>query len=81
MGRTARCVCVLVAQSCPIVCDPMDCSPPGFSVHGDSSGKNTGVVCHSLPQGILLNPGVEAGSPAFQGCHLKSGLPAAQVSA
>ena len=21
-------------QSCPILCDPMDCSPPGFSVHG-----------------------------------------------
>ena len=25
---------VLVAQSCPILCDPMDCSLPGFSVHG-----------------------------------------------
>ena len=24
----------LVAQSCPTPCDPMDCSPPGFSVHG-----------------------------------------------
>ena len=23
-----------VAQSCPILCDPMDCSPPGSSVHG-----------------------------------------------
>ena len=23
-----------VAQSCPILCDPMDCSLPGFSVHG-----------------------------------------------
>ena len=22
------------AQSCPTLCDPMDCSPPGFSVHG-----------------------------------------------
>ena len=27
-------VCVLVAQSCPSLCDPMDCSPPGSSVHG-----------------------------------------------
>ena len=26
--------CVLVAQSCPILCDPRDCSPPGSSVHG-----------------------------------------------
>ena len=24
---------VLVVQSCPILCDPMDCSPPGSSVH------------------------------------------------
>ena len=24
--------CVLVAQLCPALCDPMDCSPPGFSV-------------------------------------------------
>ena len=22
------------AQSCPTFCDPVDCSPPGFSVHG-----------------------------------------------
>ena len=27
------CVCS-VAQSCPTLCDPMDCSPPGFSVNG-----------------------------------------------
>ena len=25
---------VLVTQLCPALCDPMDCSPPGFSVHG-----------------------------------------------
>ena len=25
---------MLVAQSCPTVCDPMDCSPPGSCVHG-----------------------------------------------
>ena len=34
-------------------CDLMDCSPPGSSVRGDSSGKNTGVDCHGLLQGIL----------------------------
>ena len=28
------CVCVLVAQSCLTLCDSMDCSPPGSSVHG-----------------------------------------------
>ena len=26
--------CCLVAQSSPILCDPVDCSPPGSSVHG-----------------------------------------------
>ena len=45
-GR-ARC---LVANSCPTLCDPMDCSLPGSSVHGDSLGKNTGVGCHFLLQ-------------------------------
>jgi len=32
----------------------MDCSPPGFSVHGDSSGKDPGAGCHFLLQGIFL---------------------------
>ena len=27
-------LCGLVAQSCPTLCDPTDCSPPDFSVHG-----------------------------------------------
>ena len=35
------CVLFLVAQSYLTICDPIDCSPPGSSVHGDSSGKNT----------------------------------------
>ena len=34
----------------------MDCSPPGTSVHGDSPGKNTGVGCHALLQGIFPTP-------------------------
>ena len=51
------CVCTrahvrLVTQSCLTLCDPRDCSPPSSSVHGDSPGKNTGVSCHALLQGI-----------------------------
>ena len=50
------CVCwallCLVAQL-GLTCDPMDCSSPGFSVHGDSPGKNTGVGCCALLQGIF----------------------------
>ena len=38
-------VLCLVSQSCPTLCDPMDCSKPGSSVHGDSPGKNIGVGC------------------------------------
>ena len=32
-------VLCLVAQSCLILCHPLDCSPPASSVHGDSPGK------------------------------------------
>ena len=51
----------LVAQSCPTLCDPMDYSPPGSSVHGDSPGKNTGVGCHALLQGIFPTQGWNSG--------------------
>ena len=47
----------LVAQSCPTFCDPMGCSPPGSSVHGDSPGKNTGEGCHVFLQGIFPTQG------------------------
>ena len=35
------------AQSCLTLRDPMDYSPPGSSVHGDSPGKDTGLSCHA----------------------------------
>ena len=52
----------LIPQSGPTLCNLVDCSLPGPSVHRDSPGKNTGVGCHALPQGIFptqgLNPGL-----------------------
>ena len=51
----------LVTQSCQILCDPIDWSPPGSSVHGDSPGKNTGVGCHAFLQGIFLTLGLNPG--------------------
>ena len=39
-----------VAQLCPTLCDPMDRSPPGSSVHGIFHRKNTGVGWHFLLQ-------------------------------
>ena len=59
---TVPTLCVLVTQLYPTLWDPMDCSSPGSSVHGNSPGKNTGVGCHALLQGIFptqgLNPGL-----------------------
>ena len=33
-GRSPDLMCMSVAQSCPALCDPMDCDLPGSSVHG-----------------------------------------------
>ena len=41
----------LATQLCPTLCSPMDCSPPGSSVHRDSRGKNTAVNSLPLLQG------------------------------
>ena len=56
-------VLCLVAQSCPTLCDPMDCSPPASSVHGDSPCKNTGVGCLALLQGTFPIQGSNPGLP------------------
>ena len=54
-------VAVLVTQSCLTLCNPLDCSPPGSSVHGDSPVKNTGAGCHSLLQRIFPSQGSNLG--------------------
>ena len=50
-------LCDMLLPSCPILCNPTDCSPPGFSIYGNSPGKNIGVVCHALIQRIFLTQG------------------------
>ena len=63
-SREALSVCAvlcLVAQSCPTLCNPMDCSLPGSSIHEDSPGKNTGMGCHALLQGIFPTQGWNPG--------------------
>ena len=45
------CVHAKSLQLCPILSNPMERSPPGSSVHGDSLGKNTGMSYHALLQG------------------------------
>ena len=43
------------------LCNPTDCSPPGFPVPRIFLGKNTGVGCHSLLQGIFPTQGSNPG--------------------
>ena len=57
----------LVAQSCLTLCNPMDCSLPGSSLQRASPGKNTGVGCQALLQGIFPNQG---SNPGLQHCGL-----------
>ena len=63
-----------VAQSCPTLCDPMDCSLPGSSVHVIFRQE----YCSGLPfpsPGDLPNPGIEPGSPTLQADALPSEPP------
>ena len=60
-----------IAQSCPILCDPMDCSPPGSSIHGIFQVR----VWSGLPfpsPGDLPDPRIEPRSPALQADALTS---------
>ena len=64
------CVCMyiypvlcLVTQSFPTLCDTIHCGNPCSSVHGNSPGKNTGVGCHALLQGIFPTQGSNPGLP------------------
>ena len=71
----SMCMCVLVSQSYPTLCDSSDCNSPGSSVHGDSPGKNTGVGSHALLQGIFPTQGSNPGLPHdrwifYHLCHL-----------
>ena len=80
-GNSESSLC-LVAQLCLTLCDPMDCSPPGSFVHGDSPGKNTGVGCHALLQGIFPTSSIfcrwilyrlsHKGSPYW--CHFSNSI-------
>ena len=63
------CVKYLVTQSCPTLCDPMDCSPPGSSVHKISQARILERV-PLPPPGDPPNLGIELGSPTLQAVSL-----------
>ena len=52
--------CCLVNKPCPTLCHPMDCSPPGSSIHGISQA---GILKYCPPPGDLSDPGIEPASP------------------
>ena len=61
---------VLVALSCPTLCDPRDCSPPGSSVLGICQARTHWSGLPFPPPGDLPNPGIEPTSlmsPALAG--------------
>ena len=71
---------VLVCQSCLTLCNSMNCSLPGSSVHGIFPGKNIGVGRHSLLQGNLPDPGIKPRSPAMQADSLLSKAPVLNIT-
>ena len=56
---------VKISQSCPTLCDPMDCSPSGSSVHGFLQARILEWVIIAFSRGSS-HPGIELGSPALQ---------------
>ena len=69
------CMCLYVCacgQLCLTLCNPMDCSPPGCSVHGISQARILEWVAIS-PPGALPDPGIKPESlvsPALAGSFL-----------
>ena len=60
--------------SCVRLCDPIDCSPPGSSVHGILQARMLEWVAISF-SGDLPDPGIEPRSPELQADALTSELP------
>ena len=63
----------LVARSCPTLCDPMDCSPPGCPRGFSRQESWSGLPCPA--PGDLLDPAIEPRSPALQADSLPAKPP------
>ena len=63
-----------VVQSCPILCDCMDCNLPGSSVHGIFQARILEWLPFPSP-GDLPDGGIEPGSPALQADSLPTEPP------
>ena len=67
-------VLCLISQSCLTLCDPMDCSPPGSSVHGILQARILEWVAMPSSRGSS-SPGIEPKSPTLQADSLPSEPP------
>ena len=66
--------CSVIAQSCPTLCDPMDCRPPGSSIHGFPRQEYWSGLPFPSP-GDLPDPGIEPKSLTLQADTLTSEPP------
>ena len=69
-GRLKK-VKLLVVQSCPTLCDPMDCSLPGSSVHGILQARILEWVAIPFSR-ESSHSGIKPGSPTLQADSLPS---------
>ena len=56
-------MCTKSLQSCPTLCDPMDCSLPGSSVHGILQAVILEWIASPLLQGMFESQGLNLGLP------------------
>ena len=64
------CMCAHSLQSCPTLCNPIDCSPPGSSVHRFGQARILEWVgCHFLLQGIFQTQGSNLHLLSFLHCR------------
>ena len=68
-------LCAKLFLSCPTLCNPMDCSPPGSSVHGIFQARILEWVVIPSPPGNLPDLGIQPRSPALQEDSLPSEPP------
>ena len=67
-------VCVCIAQSCPTLCDPLDCGSPDTSIHGILEARMLKWVAISFSRGSSW-PGIKSGSSTLQADSLLSEPP------
>ena len=65
----------MCAQLCPTLCDPMNDSLPGSTLHGILQARILEWVAISFSRGQFPDPGIEPRSPALQVDYLPSKPP------